>query len=169
MIIGNRKFAAVTLAVGLALLYGATCLRVAMNGSQSLPHTGYLMAVWPKVPWNGAYAAFEVPRAYRDQFEGLVFIKQIRGLAGDTITYANNAVCVNGACFELAMKNGRPFAPATATGRIGAGQMAAFASAPDSLDSRYATVGLFKREDLIAVGFPIPIPHWKVLKAWLDG
>ncbi|WP_258028286.1 S26 family signal peptidase [Cereibacter sphaeroides] len=45
-----------------------------------------------------------------------------------------------------------PFAPALAEGVIPDGHYAAFGSSADSLDSRYATVGLFARETIRAVG-----------------
>jgi hypothetical protein len=47
--------------------------------------------------------------------------------------------------------------------------VAAFGTSPDSLDSRYATVGLFSTESIVAIGVGTDlIPNWKELQAWAD-
>ncbi|MDH2328351.1 S26 family signal peptidase [Cereibacter sp. SYSU M97828] len=145
-------------------------VRINLNGSSSLPHNAYVMWGWPKTIWHGAIIAAEPPAVYAERFEGFYFTKQVLGLPGDVITHddAGN-VCVHGTCFEIAQRDGKPFAPALAEGVIPDGMYAAFGTSADSLDSRYANIGLFARDKIAAVGFGTnAIPHWKELKAWAD-
>ncbi|MFC3058408.1 S26 family signal peptidase [Paenirhodobacter populi] len=143
--------------------------RLNINASESLPDHAYLMWAWPKVVWRGAVIAAVPPAAYAQSFEGYYFTKQVVGLPGDRIAHRDGAVCVAGECFSPALRDGRPFAEPLAEGVIPEGMYAAFGSAPNSLDSRYATVGLFSANDIVAVGFGTNlIPHWKEIKAWAD-
>lgn len=143
--------------------------RLTLNASHSLPEPAYLMWAWPKVIWTGAVISADPPASYAARFDGLLFTKRVVGLPGDRIEHRDGAVCVAGECFPLALKDGAPFAPALAEGVIPDGHYAAFGSSADSLDSRYATVGLFARESIRAVGVGTTlVPHWKELKAWAD-
>ena len=168
MMRAKKSSAAVALTLGLVLLYGATCVRITLNGTQSLPHNAYAMVVWPKIVWRGAYGAFEPPKTYHDTFSGLVFVKKIVGRAGDVVQHRDGKVCIAEDCFAPFMMDGAAFDAPLAEGTIGSSQYAAFAQAPDSLDSRYASVGLFHRNDLKAVGVPLPFPHWKELSVWIS-
>lgn len=157
------------LAVAGLLSFFATSTRIVFNGTHSLPHNGYLMFAWPKLVHRGGYIAASAPETYRDQFEDLVFVKRVIGLPGDEIRHDRGGICIEDNCFVPLLVEGTPFAPLTSEGVIPEGQYAAFADAPDSLDSRYDTVGLFTEAQIVAAGWPIPIPHWKDIKSWLDG
>lgn len=149
--------------------YALATVRITLNGSSSLPHNGYLMVTWPKVLWHGAYVAIKPPSAFKETFEGVYFVKEVRGLAGDVIRHRNgNDICVSGECYALLENRADILRDPVSPGEIPQGQFAAFGSAPDSLDSRYSVVGLFLREDIVAVGVPLRIPHWKEIKAWLE-
>ncbi|TKA98394.1 signal peptidase I [Cereibacter changlensis] len=145
-------------------------VRITLNGSSSLPDHAYVMWGWPKAIWRGAYIAAEPPEVYAERFRGFFFTKEVFGLPGDIISHDGaGAVCVRGSCFPLALKDGKPFAPALAEGVIPEGRYAAFGTSADSLDSRYAHIGLFPIERIAAVGVAANIiPHWKELKAWAD-
>jgi type IV secretory pathway protease TraF len=145
-------------------------VRINLNGSSSLADNAFVMWGWPRVLWHGAIIAAPPPAAYADQFKGFYFTKEVKGLPGDEITHddAGN-VCLRGECFEIALRDGKPFAPALPEGVIPEGMVAAFGTSPDSLDSRYATVGLFSTESIVAIGVGTDlIPNWKELQAWAD-
>ncbi len=149
--------------------WALNALRLNINASESMPDHAYVMWTWPKVIWRGAVIAAEPPEAYADRFEGLYFTKRVEGLPGDRVTHDVNAVCIETRCFALALRDGRPFDAPLPAGEIPAGNYAAFGTAPDSLDSRYATIGLFPRDRIHAVGFGTDlVPNWKDLQAWLD-
>lgn len=147
-----------------------TTVRINLNGSHSLADNAYVMWGWPRTLWHGAIIAATPPAAYADHFKGFYFTKEVKGLPGDEITHdAEGNVCLRGECFPLALRNGKPFADPLPAGVIPEGKVAAFGTSPDSLDSRYATVGLFDAETIIAIGFGTDlIPNWKELKAWAD-
>lgn len=160
--IGGVLFAAVS-------FWGLNALRINLNASGSMADHAYVMWTWPQTRWRGMVIAAAAPDAYARQFEGLFFTKRIVGLPGDLIEHRAGNVCVAGECFPLAMQNGRPYAPPVPEGPIPDGFYAAFGTSPDSLDSRYATIGLFSRDRILATGFGTNlIPHWTELKSWAD-
>lgn len=143
--------------------------RVVLNGSDSLPHHGYFMVTWPKVVWRGAYVAFDPPRDVADRFGGLFFVKEVVGLPGDRFRNTAREICVRNACWETATREGVPYAPLLASGEVPDGALIVLGETRESLDSRYAVIGTIDRAKVLAVGFPIPIPHWKELQTWLEG
>ena len=161
--------------IGLGMLivivgfYGLATVRITLNGSSSLPHNGYLMVTWPKVLWHGAYVAIKPPTAFERIFEGAYFVKEVRGLNGDIIRHGKrDEICLQNACYELLENRADILQNPIESGEIPQGRFAAFGTAPNSLDSRYEVIGLFLRENIVAVGVPLRIPHWKEIKAWLD-
>lgn len=149
--------------------WGLHNFRLALNGSTSLPENAFLMWAWPKTIWKGAVIAAYPPEAYSAQFQGLYFTKRVVGMPGDVVRHRDNAVCIEATCFPLHMKDGKPFAPPLPAGVIPPGHYAAFGTTADSLDSRYATVGLFDIKNVIAVGVSTNLlPHWKEIKKWAD-
>ncbi|WP_226554732.1 S26 family signal peptidase [Celeribacter naphthalenivorans] len=148
-------------------------LRITLNGSDSLPENAFVMWTWPQVIWRGAVISAVPPEAYAEHFEGVYFTKRVIGKPGDLITHDGGALCVetdeSKICFKAIEREGQAFAPLTAEGVIPAGMYAAFGTTENSLDSRYSTVGLFPKENIIAVGVGANwIPHWKEIKAWSD-
>ena len=157
------------MALAAVLFFFVSSTRIVLNGSHSLPHNGYVMFTWPLVISRGGYIAAVPPEHYREALADLVMVKRVVGLPGDQIRHEDGALCIRETCFEPMKVGERIFAPLTAEGTIPPDQYAAFADAPDSLDSRYETVGFFSRSQIAAAGWPIPIPHWKDIKSWLDG
>lgn len=143
--------------------------RVVLNGSQSLPHHGYFMVTWPKLYWRGSYVAFGAPEEIRDRFRGLVFVKEVVGLPGDSFENTSDGVCIRGACRETVTKDGVPVAPLLASGSVPEESLFVLGETAESLDSRYEVVGAIDRDDVVAVGIPIPILHWKELQEWIEG
>lgn len=152
-----------------AVSYAALGLgSVVMNGTTSLPHNGYFMLRIGGVHPKGSYVAFEAPSIVADEFKSLSFVKRVVGTEGDQIAVDGDEVCVDGQCrllMDALMVKG--FAPLEA-GLVPEGRVAVFGDAPNSLDSRYAAVGLIAEENIQAVGLPIPVPNWKVVRTWLD-
>jgi len=143
--------------------------RVILNGSGSLPHNAYFMVTWPKLVPNGAYVALKTPDALKQTLGDTPLVKQVRGIAGDRLVHRGEALCIHDTCFKAEQKPDDTPLGLTPSQIIPDGQFAAFGTSENSLDSRYKIIGLFRVEDVIAVGFPIPFPHWTEVKAWIDG
>lgn len=137
-----------------------------LNGTSSLPHNGYLMLRWPIVPLKGSYVAFKSPDAVDARFQSLPFIKRIVGIPGDVITSKSEAVCIASDCRVLLPSLSTRGLQPLSEGRVAENQYVVFGDAADSLDSRYALIGTVAKADILAVGFPVPIPHWTELHAW---
>ncbi len=147
-----------------ALGYLLSSFALVLNGSKSLPHNAYAMVTYPKVMSQGIYAAFNPP-AHFDR--GHPFIKQVIGVPGDVIEHRNGLVCVNNQCLKP-QGHTAPFIEMTPMGVIGKGQYFVAGDTDDSLDSRYASLGLVSKDSVRAVGYPIAnFPHWKEWLAWL--
>ena len=162
----NRVLIALFVPVFLLTLYGLAFGTVVLNGTSSLPDNAYFMLRWPKIVLEGSYIAFKSPDAVDERFREFDFIKRVAGVPGDEVITTGNRVCVNQRCRSLqASLVARGFAPTQST-VLERDQFMAFADSEDSLDSRYAVIGPIRFETIEAVGFPIPFPHWKEIKAW---
>lgn len=165
---GTRKILTVGLLGSLVLIgfYVLSCGRLVLNGTNSLPHAGYFMVRWPILPLRGSYVAFRAPEAVDTRFQSFPFVKRIVGLPGDLITSMGEEVCVEGSCRTLLPKLvDHGFAPLS-EGILGKDHYVVFGDAPDSLDSRYALIGTVAKSNILAVGYPVPIPHWTEWHAW---
>lgn len=166
----RKKIGVLLLLLAGILFYAATAIRITLNGSNSLPHTGYLMVAWPKPILFGSYVAVKPPLRLRDKFHAdAVFVKRVGGVEGDRIVHGKDGleICVRDTCYPLEVQDGKSRFAASPEGLIGLGRIALFGSAADSLDSRYGAVGLFPTDDVVAVGFPIALPHWKTIRTWI--
>jgi len=164
----NRILVGLFTPVFIGTLYCLAFGSVVINGTTSLPHNGYFMLRWPLLITSGSYVAFEAPDVVGERFQAYSFVKRVVGVPGDTVQVSGNQVCVNEDCRtlqeSLLEKGIEPIAAMT----LKAGQYLVFGDAPDSLDSRYALIGAIPHEKIEAVGFPIPFPHWKEIKAWFE-
>lgn len=153
-----------------SVVFGSLALGdVVFNGSSSLPHAGYFMYRTTAILPRGSYVHFPAPDGVAEPYRDLSFVKRVVGVPGDLVQSDEAQVCINGHCRALlpAMitKGYKPLG----AGPIPDGFIAVLGDAENSLDSRYATIGLIARDQINAVGFPIAIPHWKDLLAWQDG
>ena len=159
------------LLLGLAALgfacavYFHTAFALVLNGTQSLPHSAYVMVQYPKVMRLGRYSLFEPTEIFQREFG---FVKEVIGLPGDVIVHRAGQVCVRTRC--LTPQSGyRSLALLTPEGVIPKGHYFMAGAAPDSLDSRYAALGLVHLDQIKAVGVAIPrFPHWTVLNEWVS-
>ncbi|MDG1738684.1 MAG: S26 family signal peptidase [Paracoccaceae bacterium] len=162
--------------IGLGLLGGFVLVgfytlsagTLVINGTSSLPHSGYVMLRWPIVPLKGSYIAFRTPVAVDDRFQNFPFVKRVAGRPGDKITSTDTRVCIADDCRSLLGDLTAKGLRSLPSGKIGDDQYVVFGDAPDSLDSRYALIGTVAKSDILAVGFPVPIPHWTELHAWFQ-
>ena len=166
---GWLKTAAIVLALSTCAIrfYGLAFGAVVLNGTKSLPQSGFFMVRWPKVIIPGSYVAFTPPEGVKEEYQQFVFVKRIAGVTGDRFESGEGSVCINGTCRELLpelLSHG--FLPPQSE-EIATGHFAAFGDSADSLDSRYGLIGQIPKESVVAVGFPIPIPHWKDIRSWL--
>lgn len=152
------------------LAFGCLCIffldrvDIVMNASTSLEDPAYLMLDHPMFLRRGAVVAADMPEALRARYDGFHYVKVIRGLPGQEITLdeAGNP-CIDGfECFPLLPKDGQPILPAIRPGVIPPDHYAVFGTSPDSLDSRYAAIGLIHKDDLIGRGIAVPwAPDWR--------
>lgn len=160
LLIGGLTFAALT-------FYALSAVTVVINGTTSLPHTGYVMVTWPQIMREGVYVAFEAPEDFAEVFDNLVFVKRVVGLPGDAVEGTATQVCVKDQCRRLQPEMIAAGYMALQPHIIPAGKVVAFGEASDSLDSRYAAIGDVDARNIVAVGYPINLPHWKDLGSWL--
>ena len=151
--------------VGFYLLSAGT---VVLNGTNSLPHNGYAMISWPISPWRGSYVAFDAPPVVDTRYRNLRFIKRVVGMPGDEIVWHGTSVCVAQVCREpLPSLTAQGFAPLPRS-IVPDKSYVVFGDVPDSLDSRYAVIGLVSLDQITAVGVPAPIPHWTEVQTWFE-
>lgn len=147
--------------------YFLSSVTVVINGTTSLPHTGYVMVTWPQIMREGVYVAFDAPDEFAEAFDNLVFVKRVVGLPGDTVEGTETQVCVRQECRQLQAEMIAAGYSALESHVIPDGKVVAFGEASDSLDSRYAAIGSVDARNIVAVGYPIKLPHWKELGSWL--
>jgi len=89
--------------------------------------------------------------------EGVTFIKIVNGVPGDQVNVREREVYVNDervGVAELTSKRGDSLA-VTRPGEIPVGEIFVATSSPQSLDSRYALVGLIKKNEVIGRAYEI--------------
>lgn len=152
------------------LTFGCLCIfcldrvDIVMNASDSLEDPAFLMLEHPILLHKGAVVSARMPEPLRANFAEYHFVKMIGGMPGDTITYdPEGNPCVDDyACFPLYQQNGTPILPAIAAGVIPDDHYALFGTADKSLDSRYATIGLIHKDQLLGRGIAVPwAPDWR--------
>lgn len=156
---------AVPTVIGFYLLSAGTLV---LNGTSSLPHNGYAMLSWPIVPWKDAYVAFDAPSAIDARYQHLTFIKRVVGMPGDKIVWHDASVCVASQCRELLPSLVDKGFARLPEGVVPDNKYVVFGDAEDSLDSRYAVIGMISHDEITAVGVPAPIPHWKAWQSWFE-
>ncbi len=130
--------------------------RIALNMSNSLPQSMFLIVLDTKPSAVGDYVAFEWQRNdfYRRDW---IFVKRVAGMQGQTISVTERAVFVDGQPVGYAKPRsmrGVPLEPIHA-GVIPPGHVYAQASHPDSLDSRYSVTGLIQPSRVIGRAYEI--------------
>ena len=167
MSLRNKMLVGATVAV-VGVVYGGLAFgSVVFNGTDSLPHNGYFMLRVAIEPPKGAYVSFKAPSVVAEEFQSLSFVKRVEGTVGDVVSSMDGTVCVNAECRDLLPQLRENGIAALGSQVIPEGFVAVFGDSANSLDSRYDAVGLVSVDDIEAVGFPIPVPHWKTLVDWM--
>ncbi len=128
---------------------------IGINSTESLPHTIYLLQK-NKIPKRGDIVSFQ------KDTQGVLstetqFIKQIIGIAGDTVNYEKDKVFLNHQYvgqLKTKSKEGKTLF-AGYEGEIPSGFLFVYTPHPDSFDSRYAQIGLIHESEIIAVAYPL--------------
>lgn len=149
--------------------FGCCCIFVLdqvdiiMNSSHSLEEPAFAVIEHPVFLYRGAIVAANMPDALRDTFGDYHYVKRIGGMPGDIITYNKDGTpCINDVCYQVA--DNALSLPTIAPGVIPADYYALVGTAPDSLDSRYATIGLIAEDDLVGRGWALPfMSDWRGL------
>lgn len=124
--------------------------------TESLPHRVYLVLKYDHVPQRGGYYAFFFPGGGPYPSDA-PFVKEFAGVPGDVVTVSGRDVFVNGRPVGRAKERSRtgyPLAVITG-GVIPEGMYYVHAPHPDSLDSRYAMVGLVHGSRVMGRAVPI--------------
>jgi conjugal transfer pilin signal peptidase TrbI len=126
--------------------------RVVINTTYSLPHTFYLTNPVRNVPQRGDYIAFTHPISTK------MIVKQVLGVAGDTLTQTPSFVCVEGSGRILSLKKkrstGTPLTPMD-TDVIPEGMVFVAGTHSDSFDSRYKEFGFVPLETVRGQVWPL--------------
>jgi conjugative transfer signal peptidase TraF len=113
--------------------------RVLINTTHSLPHTFYLTNPTQKVIKRGDYIAFT------HSISKVLLVKQVKGVAGDTLIKTADFVRIDGVPTPLRLRqkraDGTSLTPLKAD-VISDGTVFVAGSHPDSFDSRYQEIGL---------------------------
>ena len=144
----------------LLLVIGAERYQLALNCTDSLPQTLFLIDKKAQGLSRGDFVAFRwvnggpIPN-------GIIVIKEIRGTSGDEVSHRQQndrlTFSINretlGTIKPLSQK-GDPLTPGF-VGAIPEKHFFAFAPHPDSLDSRYALTGLIRHDQIVGRAYPL--------------
>jgi conjugal transfer pilin signal peptidase TrbI len=151
-----KRFYVLYMVAIIAFQWCYTHYRIALNMTNSLPTTCFIIVLGDKPTQIGQYVAFEWQR---NQFyaPSWVFIKRIEGVAGQTVSIDKRSVFVDGRKVGYAKETSQrgialePIQP----GVIPQGQLYAQTPHPDSLDSRYAITGLIESKRIVGRAYAI--------------
>lgn len=141
---------------GAGFAYSMNHYRIALNMSDSLPESMYLVVLDSKPTAVGDFVAFEWQRNmfYRRDW---TFVKRVAGVAGQKVTLQGRQVFIDGKPVGYAKPRslrGEPLSPIK-EGVIPEGYVYAQAPHPDSLDSRYEVTGLIQTARVVGKAYAI--------------
>jgi conjugal transfer pilin signal peptidase TrbI len=126
----------------LAVMCFHTFFKLGINVTDSLPQKLFIVTKFDHSLHKGDYVSFRWHGA-KPYPKGVEFVKIVRGVPGDVVSFEGRNVFINGEFVATAKefsKGHEPLALGPA-GVIPPGKFFAFATHPDSLDSRYALTG----------------------------
>ena len=141
--------------IGFVIVFN-TFFTVGINATESLPDHVYLVVKNQKNIQRGDYVAFRW-NGGGPYPAGLTFIKLVKGVGGDHIEAKNRTFFVNGSYVGVAKEKSRTGEPLQvgSTGVIPANYFYAYAPHKDSLDSRYAMMGLVSYDRIQGRAIPL--------------
>lgn len=161
--VARKIFGCALLAFGCSCLVVMDQVDIVMNASHSLDEPAYVMLEHPVLLTHGALVSAQMPDILQARFGDFHFVKRIGGLPGDVITLdGDGSPCVNNVCYPPFIKDDAPISAPIAPGLIPEDHYALFGTSHDSLDSRYAVIGLITKDDLVGRGWPMPfMADWR--------
>jgi len=147
----KKRLVIASLVALISLLGVTSCQRhyiIGFNMTESLEGTVYLV-FRGDVPTTDQIIAFKSPetRFYPE----MMFLKIVKGRSGDTLSWDDQTILINGESLGLAKtvsKDGASMDKTPAT-TIGKGQFFTWTPHPDSFDSRYIDIGLVDSTRLV--------------------
>ena len=138
-----KRHCLLLLGVGIVLVMFTHRYQLAINVTESLPETVFLIDKKDREVSRGRYVAFTWQGAAPIP-DGVTVIKRVAGVEKDLVTVRNRTVFINGQKVATAKTHARTGQSLTATSDtlIPYGYFYASADHPDSFDSRYAKPGL---------------------------
>ena len=126
----------------LCILLFTTFFKVGINATESLPERVYLVSKWETSIVKGQYVSF-IWHGGGPYGKGWEFVKIVRGVPGDVVSFQGRKVFINGEYVAEAKPFTRYGAPLELgpQGTIPAGKFFVYTPHKDSLDSRYAMTG----------------------------
>lgn len=143
------------LATAIAAVWFVNHYTVAINLSPSLPQKIFVIDIGSPVT-RGDLAAFRW-RGGHGYDKNMIFVKEVKGIAGDTVKRNGQDFYINGEYVSKAKKvslKGEPIAPGP-EGVIGANEYYVATPYKDSFDSRYAEVGWIKESEIVGRAYAI--------------
>lgn len=154
-----RKWWAAYLLVAASLIAFGSHYKLAFNVTDSLPGKVYLVVKGELPTRNDEPMAFvwRDPQHKTQYPDGITFLKLAAGMPGDVVERDGKAITVRG--WRVTPKDfsrrGMKLDPNEFAGNIPEGRYFVVGIHPDSLDSRYALVGLVPQADVIGRAYAI--------------
>lgn len=142
-----RRFGLVLLALLLATAFFTSRYQLALNMTESLSGSVFLIDKSHKCALKGELVAFTWKNASPIP-DGITAIKRVVGVAGDTVSVQNREVFINGSFVGRAKETSRTGEPLKVIGDCVIPKDHFFAAGdhPDSFDSRYEAPGLISTQ-----------------------
>ncbi len=139
----TKRYCFVLLGLGIALVLFTNRYQLALNMTESVPGTVFLIDKKDREVSRGRYVAFTWQGAAPIP-DGVTVIKRVAGVEGDQVTVTDRNVFINGQSVGKAKTHSRTGEPLTAIAdtEVDPENFYAAADHPDSFDSRYAKPGL---------------------------
>ncbi len=128
----------------------------ALNETESLPNWAFFIDKTQKVPSRDQYYEFVAPpNPYYPA--GFRFTKRVAGQPGDVVTVKGREFFINGRSVGTAKPADKAGHPAVMSGPgiIPSGHYFMVTPSKDSLDSRYALIGLIEASRLVGRAYPV--------------
>lgn len=130
--------------------------KLGINVTESLPFKAFLVTKFDHKVSKGDYVSFawEGSNPYP---KGIEFVKIVKGVPGDVVSFRGQLVFVNGEFVAIAKKQSKTGTSLDLgpSGVIPEGSFFVYAPHPDSLDSRYAITGWIRQSAIRGRAYPI--------------
>lgn len=150
-----RRFWVLYLAIGLIMVVFQHFFMLGYNNSPSIPMKLFIVMKGAQVH-QGDVMVFHW-KGDRQNPQGALFVKYVKGVPGDVVTVKGTAFFVNGQPVGIAKERnhlGELLVP-NRPKKLGPDEYYGYGTHPKSMDSRYAKVGYIHRSDILGRAIPI--------------